>query len=123
MENELVENVKLELGLQDNLTDEVILLYTQEGEKQLRNYLQVKTLTSTLLLLVKGYAVHKMKWHNNKYVESRESYKGLDVYFKDHIHTIDLYSSFKNSTTRYLKTKDRQRSYAIEKSIEKRKKK
>lgn len=87
---ELIQSVKNQLG-DKQATDEDILLYIAEGEKQLMNELNTTTLTSTLYLLVTGYAVQKLIENNYKYNSRVERRSGLDNYFKDRQATIDLY--------------------------------
>ncbi len=87
---ELIQSVKNQLG-DKQAADEDISLYISEGEKQLMNELNTTTLTSTLYLLVTGYAVQKLIENNYKYNSRVERRSGLDNYFKDRQATIDLY--------------------------------
>lgn len=95
---ELIQAIITELNMQNNdVINEVIGCYIAEGEKQIKNYLNVDKLTSTLLLIVKGYTTTKLKENNFKYNARVVRTRGLDNYFKDnHIGILNKYKKMMN---------------------------
>lgn len=98
---ELIQSVKNQLG-DKQATDEDILLYIAEGEKQLMNELNTTTLTSTLYLLVTGYAVQKLLENGYKYNCRVELDGVLDDYFTERQSYIDLYRGMLGQARRNL---------------------
>lgn len=114
----LVIEIKQEINLQDDVTDEVIELYLLEGEKQVKNYIGTEKLTSMLVELIKKYTKQKMIENGNKYNARVQRKSGLDDFFKGYKHTLDSHKRLVGKTgytlSQYKKKKDIQKNYAIE---------
>lgn len=126
--SELISDVKLDLGIEDNSKDEVIELYLKEGEKQLKNYLgvdELTELTSTLLMLVKKYATQKMKENNCRYNARVERRGGLDNYFKDYKSVLDSTKKFVKRANAHCYNIEKnariKKEYAIQNKVNRRK--
>ncbi len=117
MYKEFIKLAKKDLGLTDDTKDEVLELYFVEGEKQLLRHFNATKLTSTLMVIVKGYVVAKMRENSNKYNSCVERHSGLDNYFKES-GFISTQSRFNNKMQNSLHAVKKQKTYTINKSIE-----
>ncbi len=116
MESELIRAIKSELGITHNGVDEDIKLYINDGKKQISYYLGTEKLTSTLILVIKGYVGARMVENDYKYVEDLKRPRGLEISLEKYIEILNQYKRMderrekkRNSNSVVCKQKERRK--------------